>query len=84
MNPAAERGTGADFHAVLQHAIVLDQTHPTPRLRKAQALIAMGRTPEGDALLEEIVKTRWHSMWIGVPSEAQYLLQRGKPQPRIE
>ena len=40
-----------------QQAIVIDQTNPTPRLRKAQALIALGRDAEGDALLHEIATT---------------------------
>src|SRR5262249_46600405 len=43
-----------------QQAIVIDQTDPTPRLRKAQALIALGRSTEGDALLAEITHRRWH------------------------
>jgi tetratricopeptide (TPR) repeat protein len=61
-----------------QQAIVLDQTNPTHRLRKAQALIALGRTAEGDALLTEITKGKWHNIWSGVPYQAQYLLDRGK------
>ncbi len=65
-----------------QQAIVIDQTNPTPRLRKAQALIALGRTAEGDALLQEIVNRKWHDLWSNVPYQAKYLLERGKPMRR--
>ncbi len=41
-----------------QQAIVIDQTDPTPRLRKAQALFALGRSADGYALLEEIAADR--------------------------
>jgi len=64
-----------------QQAIVIDQTDPTPRLRKAQALIALGRTAEGDALLAEIANHTWHDIWRGVVDQARGLLERGK-QPR--
>jgi len=64
-----------------QQAIVIDQTNPTPRLRKAQALIALGRTAEGDALLAEIANAKWHDIWGSVSYQARYLLERGKAQP---
>ncbi len=64
-----------------QQAIVIDQTNPTPRLRKAQALIALGRTAEGDALLREIGDRKWHDVWSGVVAQAQDLIARGKPHP---
>jgi tetratricopeptide (TPR) repeat protein len=63
-----------------QQAIVIDQTNPTHRLRKAQALIALGRTAEGDALLAEIAGRTWHQRWAGIEYQAKDLLQRGKPQ----
>lgn len=56
-----------------QLAIVIDQTDPTPRLRKAQALFALGRNPEGAALLREITRRRWHANWEGVVYQAQAL-----------
>lgn len=65
-----------------QQAIVIDQTNPTHRLRKAQALIALGRTAEGDALLQDIVSHQWHDVWSNVPYQAKYLLERGKQRPR--
>ncbi len=65
-----------------QQAIVIDQTNPTHRLRKAQALIALGRTTEGDALLQDIVSHRWHDIWSNVPYQAKYLLERGKQRSR--
>ncbi len=63
-----------------QQAIVIDQTNPTPRLRKAQALIALGRTAEGDALLAQIANTKWHDIWSSVSYQAKYLLDRGTAQ----
>ena len=63
-----------------QQAIVIDQTDPTPRLRKAQALIALGKPAEGDALLRDIAGRRWHDNWQGVVYQAKELLERGKPQ----
>jgi len=44
--------------------VILDQTNPTPRMRQAQALIALGRTAEGDAMLTDIVNRKWHVRWI--------------------
>ena len=66
-----------------QQAIVIDQTNPTPRLRKAQALIALGRTAEGDALLTEIASRKWHDVWSNVAYQAKYLLERGKAPGRM-
>ena len=59
---------------------MIDQTNPTPRLRKAQALIALGRTAEGDALLQQIATHKWHDMWSSVVYQAKDLLARGKPR----
>ncbi len=61
-----------------QQAIVIEQTNPTPRVRKAQALIALGRTAEGDALLEQVAKGTWHDIWMGQVYQAKSLLERGK------
>jgi tetratricopeptide (TPR) repeat protein len=61
-----------------QQAIVIDQTNPTPRLRKAQALIALGRNAEGDALLEQVATGKWHDIWNGVVYQAKNLIERGK------
>lgn len=74
------RGKVAEALPFWQQAIVIDQTNPTPRLRKAQALIALGRTAEGDALLQEIVDRKWHDIYSNVPYQAKYLLERGKTQ----
>jgi tetratricopeptide (TPR) repeat protein len=70
------QGRIADALAFWQQAIVIDQTNPTPRLRKAQALIALGRAAEGDALLAEIAQRRWHDVWSGVAEQARELLER--------
>lgn len=72
------RGKVVEALPFWQQAIVIDQTNPTPRLRKAQALIALGRTAEGDALLQDIVNHKWHDIWSNVPYQAKYLLERGK------
>jgi len=72
------QGRIADALALWHQAIVIDQTDPTPRLRKAQALIALGRTAEGDALLAEITRRRWHEVWSGVAEQARALLERGR------
>jgi tetratricopeptide (TPR) repeat protein len=61
-----------------QQAIVIDQTNPTPRLRKAQALIALGRTAEGDDLLREIATHKWHDIWSNVVYQAQNMLSAGR------
>jgi len=74
------QGRIADALPYWQQAIVIDQTNPTPRLRKAQALIALGRTAEGDQLLGEIAKRPWHARWEGVAYQARELLERGKRQ----
>ena len=74
------QGRVAEAVAYWQHAIVIDQTNPTHRLRKAQALIALGRTEEGDALLAEIAGRRWHERWAWTAQQAKELLARGKRQ----
>src|SRR5262249_17804461 len=68
--------------AFWQQAIVIDQTNPTPRLRKAQALFALGRTAEGDALLHQITSQKWHDVWASVVYQAQDLERRGKQPVR--
>jgi tetratricopeptide (TPR) repeat protein len=73
------QGKVAEALDLWQQAIVIEQTNPIPRLRKAQALIALGRTAEGDALLEQIGKEKWHDMWSSTVYQAKNLLDRGKP-----
>jgi tetratricopeptide (TPR) repeat protein len=77
-----QQGKVADALELWQQAIVIDQTNPTPRLRKAQALIALGRADEGDKLLEQITKQKWHDVWQGVVHQASGLLERGKQPVR--
>jgi Tfp pilus assembly protein PilF len=58
-----------------QQAIVIDQTNPTWRMRKAQALLAVGRDAEGAALLREIVDGRkWHDRWVNVIWQVQQMV----------
>ena len=71
-------GKVADALELWQQAIVIDQTNPTPRLRKAQALIALGRTAEGDALLDQVANGTWHPIWSSVVYQAKDLIARGK------
>ena len=59
-------------------AMILDQTNPTHRMRKAQALIALGKTAEGDALLAEIVARKWHVRWDGIVYQVKSMLERAK------
>ena len=70
------RGKVLDALPYWQQAIVIDQTNPTPRLRKAQALIALGRNQEGDQLLAQITSQKWHDIWSGVVFQAQALRQQ--------
>ncbi len=76
-----QQGKVADALELWQQAIVIDQTNPTPRLRKAQALIALGRTEEGDALLTQVANGTWHAVWQGTVYQAKNLLERGKQRP---
>ncbi|HEX2688128.1 MAG TPA: VIT domain-containing protein [Kofleriaceae bacterium] len=76
------QGKIADALPFWQQAIVIDQTNPTSRLRKAQALIALGRTAEGDALLAEITHRTWHEQWSGIAYQARELLERGQHPQR--
>ncbi len=57
-----------------QQAVVLDQTNPTPRLRKAQALYAVGRADEGNQVLAQITARGWHQRWSSVVWQAQQLM----------
>ncbi|HEY1812379.1 MAG TPA: VIT domain-containing protein [Kofleriaceae bacterium] len=59
-----------------QQAIIIDQTNPTPRLRKAQALLALGRRGEADELLAQIAGRTWHDVWSGVVEQARELRAR--------
>jgi predicted Zn-dependent protease len=59
-----------------QQAIIIDQTNPTPRLRKAQALLALGRTKDADDLLHQITGQKWHDVWSNVVEQARALASR--------
>jgi Vault protein inter-alpha-trypsin domain/von Willebrand factor type A domain/FecR protein len=77
-----QQGRVAEALEYWQQAVVIDQTNPTPRLRKAQALIALGRTEEGDRLLAEIAGRRWHERHEWIVEQARSLLERGRRQGR--
>lgn len=71
-----QQGKVAEAVDLWQQAIVIDQTNPTHRIRKAQALIALGRNAEAETILREITTQKWHSMWSGTVSQAQAMLTR--------
>jgi tetratricopeptide (TPR) repeat protein len=73
-----QQGRVAEALEYWQHAIVIDQTNPQPRLRKAQALIALGRTEEGDRLLTEIAGRRWHERHEGIVWQVRALLEQAR------
>ncbi|HEY5923050.1 MAG TPA: VIT domain-containing protein [Kofleriaceae bacterium] len=81
-NSFEQQGKVADALSLWEQAIVIDQTNPTPRLRKAQALIALGRTQEGDALLAQVANGKWHDVWSSVVYQAKNLIERGKKPTR--
>lgn len=62
-----------------EQALRIDQTDPTPRLRKAQALFALGRTREGTAALRDILDRRWHERWEWTVESARELLAERRP-----
>ncbi|HEY1553530.1 MAG TPA: VIT domain-containing protein [Kofleriaceae bacterium] len=72
------QGRVGDALPFWHQAVIIDQTNPTPRLAEARALIALGRTKDGDAELADITSRHWHDMWSGVVYQAQDLLARGK------
>jgi len=59
-------------------AMIHDQTNPTHRMRKAQALIALGKTAEGDAVLAEIAGRKWHVRWDGIVYQVKSMIDRAK------
>lgn len=71
-----QRGRVAEAIDLWQQALVLDQTNPTPRMRKAQALITVGRTAEGDQLLAEIANRTWHARWDNVIWQVRNMQQQ--------
>ena len=73
-----QQGRVADALDYWEQAIRIDQTDPTPRMHKAQALIALGRDKEGDAVLREIAGRKWHEKWDGIVYQVQDLLRRGR------
>jgi tetratricopeptide (TPR) repeat protein len=72
------QGRVAEALPYWQQAIVIEQTDPTPRLRKAKALIALGKMAEGDALLGQITGGKWNSRWDMVVYEAREVAARGR------
>jgi hypothetical protein len=58
------------------HAVVIDQTNPSWRVRDAQVLFALGRDGEAIAELKDVTNRKWHERWGMVVSQAQQLLAR--------
>lgn len=71
-----QQGKVAEAVDIWHAAVVIDQTNPTHRIRKAQALIALGRNTDAEAILRDITTQKWHSMWSGTVSQAQAMLTR--------
>ncbi|MCB9563354.1 MAG: FecR domain-containing protein [Kofleriaceae bacterium] len=62
-----------------QQAVVIDQTNPTWRMRRAQTLFALGRDAEATAQLKEIHDRKWHQRWWSVVYQVdQMLAQQAK------
>jgi tetratricopeptide (TPR) repeat protein len=61
-----------------EQALRIDQTNPTPRLRKAEALAALGRRDDATAVLRDIAGRTWHERWAGVAAQAQALLEQAR------
>jgi tetratricopeptide (TPR) repeat protein len=59
-------------------AVVIDQTNPTWRIRDAQALFALGRDREAQAVLQDVATRRWHQRWGMVVEQARDMLARSK------
>ncbi len=64
-----------------QQAVVIDQTNPTWRLRKAQALFALGRDADAKALLKEITSRTWHDRWANVVWQVQTMVSQLETVP---
>ncbi len=63
-----------------QQAVVIDQTNPTWRLRRAQTLYALGRDAEALAQLEDIHAIKWHQRWWNITYQVDQLIQQAKPK----
>jgi tetratricopeptide (TPR) repeat protein len=61
-----------------QQALVIDQTNPGPRLRKAQLLYAMGRADEGDAIVKDAAPRKWHDRYAQDAWQLTSLAQQRK------
>jgi tetratricopeptide (TPR) repeat protein len=72
------QGRVAEAIEYWHQAVVIDQTNPTHRIREAQALIAVGRSAEGDAILSDVANRKWHVRYQGIELQARQLLERGK------
>ncbi len=73
-NAFESQGRVADALDYWDQAVRIDQTNPTPRLREAQALAALGRDAEADKILRDIAGRAWHERWESVVYEARELL----------
>ncbi len=61
--------------ALWHEALILDQTNPIWRLRKAQALRALGRKQEAREVLRQVAARRWNVRWEWEVQEARALLR---------
>ncbi len=72
------QGRVAEAVPYWHQAVILDQTNPTHRMREAQALIALGKTAEGDAILRDVASHHWHERWSSVVYQVKSMLERAK------
>jgi tetratricopeptide (TPR) repeat protein len=70
------QGKVAEAVGYWDQAVRIDQTDPTPRLREARALAALGRDAEADKILRDVAGRAWHERWDGVVEQAKELLAR--------
>lgn len=64
--------------ATWQEAVVIDQTNPGPRLRKAQLLYALGRSAEADTIVKDAATRKWHDRFWNDAYQLQSLARQRK------
>ena len=61
-----------------KEAVVIDQTNPGPRLRKAQLLYALGRAAEAEVIVKDAAKRKWHDRFWNDAYHLQQLARQRK------
>jgi predicted Zn-dependent protease len=68
-------GDAATAVGYWHEAMILDQTNPRWRIRKAQSLLDAKQLVESKALLQSVLKQRWHERFAFEVEDARYLLR---------